>query len=112
MWYKILITVFCLVFSLLSLWKKKTNKEKYPTDLDSIEIERRYFRRLRGYFTSILFLMPLVSTWFPEWAETHHWNLFYVAIFFIIFLLILLPKLLDDEIHDQEKKDNHYDRAD
>ena len=107
---KILITVACLLLSFFSL-RLGRRKQEYESGVDTVEIEKRYTTKIIGHFCGFIFLLPLVSCWFPEWADAHNWNLTYAGFLFLVLILLVLPKMKDDEDKEEIKKksNNHHD---
>lgn len=106
----ILVTVVCLLLSFLSFRIGK-RKQEYETDVDTLENERRYNAKVMGHFCGVMFLLPLVSCWFPKWANVHNWNLIYAGFLLLVMIFIVFPKIRDDEDDEEMKKrsNNHND---
>lgn len=102
---KILFTVCCVLLSFFSFRIGK-RKQEYEAHVDTIENEKRYSSKLMGHFCGILFLLPLISCWAPKWAEAHNWNLSYAGILFLVLILLVFPKMLDDEDREEIKRSN------
>ena len=107
---KILITVTCVLLSFFS-FRIGRRKQEYEPHADTLENEKRYSAKVMGHFCGFLFLLPLVSCWAPKWAEAHHWDLCYAILMLLVLVLLVIPKIREEEDADELKKrsNNHDD---
>ena len=105
---KILITVTCLLFS-IHFFRSGRRKQEYESGVNTLEIEKRHDTKIMSYISGFIFLLPLVSCWFPEWANDHYWNLVYVGIVLFILLFLIFPTIRAEEERNEIKKRSNND---
>lgn len=109
---KILITIACLFFSIYS-FRLGRRKQEYESNVDTVENEKRYDTKIMGHFCAFMFLLPLVSCWFPNWANSHNWNLFYSGFLFLVLIILVIPKMMEDaQKEEMERRNNNRDNYD
>lgn len=81
---RIFLTIICLLFSFYS-FRMARKEQKNEPGISTPEIKKRHEIKLVGNVGGILFLLPLISCWFPKWANAHNWNSIYAGILLIIF---------------------------
>lgn len=105
---QILLTIICLLLSFYCFRLGQKTKEDEP-GIDAYEIAKRHNNKVGCNIGCFLFLLPLVSCWFPKWANAHNWNLSYIGILFVIFLFYGLPRIREEKDNEDMKKSNNND---